>query len=103
MRPRKYKSMFVSLLLLSQLSQATNDKVESIAKDTSTLRLNQSQKDREAILQWLSPINFGIQQCDLSSRRQAGTGDWFLESSNFQEWIKNDGSTFVCQGMPGAG
>ena len=80
-----------------------NDKVEGIAEDTSTLRLNQSQKDREEILQWLSPINFGIQQSDLSSRRQAGTGDWFLESHEFHEWINKEGGTLVCQGMPGAG
>lgn len=89
--------------LASQLSRATNDIVEDIAKYTSTLRLNQSQKDRETILQWLSPLNFAIQQCDLSSRRQAGTGGWFLESPEFQEWIKKNGGTLVCQGMPGAG
>ena len=77
--------------------------VEGIAEDTLTLRLNQKQKDRDAILEWLSPINFGIQQCDLSSRRQAGTGDWFLESPEFQEWTKKAGETLVCQGMPGAG
>ena len=103
MRVREYKSLVVSSLPLSQLSRATNDKVEGIAKDTSTLRLNQSQKDREAILQWLSPLNFAVQQCDLSSRRQAGTGDWFLDSPEFQEWIKKDGGTLVCQGIPGAG
>ena len=77
--------------------------VEGIAEDTSTLRSNQSQKDREKILQWLSPLNFAVQQCDLSIRRQVGTGDWFLESLEFQEWIKKNGGTLVCQGMPGAG
>ena len=85
------------------MSRATHDVVEGIAEDISTLRLDQSQKYREAILQWLSPINFGIQQCDLSSRRQAGTGDWFLELPKFQEWTKQNGGTLVCQGMPGAG
>ena len=100
---REYKPLWVSLLSLSQLSRATNDMVEGIAEDTSTLRLNQNQKDRDAILQWLSPINFGLQQIDLSSRRQTGTGDWFLESPEFQEWTKKDGETLVCQGMPGAG
>ena len=103
MRSRKHKPLLVSLLSFSQLSRATNDKVEGISKDTSTLRLSQSQKDREAILQWLSPLNFAIQQCDLSNRRQAGTGDWLLESPEFQEWIKRSGGTLVCQGMPGAG
>ena len=103
MRSRQYKTLFVSLLSPSQVSRATNDIVEGIAEDTLNLRLNESERDREAILQWLSPLNFGIQQCDLSGRRQAGTGDWFLESPEFQEWTKKDGGILVCQGMPGAG
>lgn len=103
MGPREYQNSFINSLSPSQLSRATHDRVEGIAADTLNLRLNQSQKDREEILQWLSRLNFAIQQCDLSSRRQAGTGDWFLETPEFQEWKKGNGKTLVCQGMPGAG
>ena len=81
----------------------TKDKVGLIAEDTQNLKLNQIQQEREAVLQWISPLNFAQQQSDLSGRRQGGTGSWLLESSEFQERISKDGKTLICQGMPGAG
>ena len=86
----------------SQASRATNDTINSVAEHIQNLRLNQSQTEREEILQWISPLNFTVQQSDLSVRRQEGTGSWFLESKQFQEWKSIDGSTLICQGMPGA-
>ena len=85
------------------MSRATKDKVDVIAGDTQSLRLNQSQQERDKVLQWLSPLNFKPRQAELSARRQKGTGSWLLESPNFQEWVSEEGKTLVCQGMPGAG
>ena len=85
------------------MSRATNDKVKVVAEDVQNLVLNQSQQEREAVLQWISPLNFGPQQSDLSGRRQKGTGSWLLESQDFQNWVNKEGKTLVCQGMPGAG
>ena len=81
----------------------TNDKVDVIAEDTQKIRLNQNQQEREAVLEWLSPLNFAPQQSNLSSRRQEGTGLWLLESQEFKGWKSKDGESLVCQGMPGAG
>ena len=93
----------ISSLLISEASRATKKKVDSISEDVQNLRLNQNQQEREAVLEWLSPLNFAPQQSDLSSRRQEGTGLWLLGSQEFQEWKGKDGMTLVCQGMPGAG
>lgn len=93
----------MSSLSPSQVSRATDEKVKVIGEDVQSLRLNQSQKKREEVLLWLSPLNFASKQSDLSIRRQEGTGSWLLESQEFQEWISNPGKTLVCQGMPGAG
>jgi hypothetical protein len=57
---------------------------------------------REAILDWLTPIDYAHQQSDFIKRRQAGTGQWLLESTDFQEWMKT-GRTLYCRGIPGAG
>ncbi|KAF2182154.1 hypothetical protein K469DRAFT_752251 [Zopfia rhizophila CBS 207.26] len=57
---------------------------------------------REAILDWLTPIDYAPQQSDFINRRQAGTGLWLLESTDFQEWMKT-GKTLFCPGIPGAG
>ena len=74
-----------------------------VAEDVQNLKLNQSQQKREAVLQWISPLNFAPKQSELSSRRQEGTGTWLLNSKKFKQWKMTEGSTLVCQGIPGAG
>ncbi|EPE09525.1 ankyrin repeat protein [Ophiostoma piceae UAMH 11346] len=68
-------------------------------------RLNQHQDDhaRAAILDWLTPIDYGAQQTDFIARRQDGTGQWFLESPELQDWLQGDKQTLFCPGIPGAG
>jgi len=46
------------------------------------------QKDTK-ILNWLSSLSeedYSTQQADFLRQRQEGTGQWFLNSSQFQEW-----------------
>ncbi|KAJ6051209.1 hypothetical protein N7499_010572 [Penicillium canescens] len=62
----------------------------------------QSQEDRE-ILDWLSSEAYATQQSDHISRRQEGTGEWLLESPEFQAWISTPKATLFCPGIPGAG
>jgi hypothetical protein len=59
--------------------------------------------ERRTILEWLTPINYVHQQADFISRRQAGTGQWLLDSADFQAWVKTDKQTLFCPGIPGAG
>ena len=55
------------------------------------------------ILNWLAPIDYATQQSDHISRRQPGTGQWLLNSAEYQEWLKSPGKTLFCPGIPGAG
>jgi Cdc6-like AAA superfamily ATPase len=72
-------------------------------------RLHERQDNREryeehqAILNWLTPIDYATQQSDFINRLQEGTGEWLLKSNIFQEWINNSKQTLFCPGMPGAG
>ena len=68
-------------------------------------RLNERQDDQEriAILDWLTPIDYAPQQSDFINRRQAGTGQWLLDSPKFHLWLKADKQTLFCPGIPGAG
>jgi Cdc6-like AAA superfamily ATPase len=36
-------------------------------------------------------------------KRQEGTGQWFLKSSEFIAWVKGSTPTLLCPGIPGAG
>ncbi|KAJ7310860.1 ankyrin repeat-containing domain protein [Mycena albidolilacea] len=56
--------------------------------------------DRDIIISWLSPINFFLQQADISQMRVQGTGGWLLEHPLFQKWESGSGSTLWCRGIP---
>jgi Cdc6-like AAA superfamily ATPase len=55
------------------------------------------------VLNWLAPIDYGPQQNDLIQRRQAGTGQWLLDSGQYQAWLTAKRQTLFCPGTPGAG
>ncbi|KAL8668528.1 MAG: hypothetical protein Q9168_006848 [Polycauliona sp. 1 TL-2023] len=55
------------------------------------------------ITDWISSTDFSTQQADIISRRQQGTGDWFIESQIFLNWLDGSNKTLFCPGIPGAG
>jgi hypothetical protein len=55
------------------------------------------------MMQWLSPTDFPAQQHDIVSRRQEGTGQWLLNSPEFESWLQGAARTLFCPGIPGAG
>ena len=61
------------------------------------------QQERDTVLSWLTPIDYAAQQQDFIGRRQAGTGQWLLDSVDFQTWLYTDRQTLFCPGIPGAG
>lgn len=55
------------------------------------------------LIAWISPTEFPTQQSDLIDSRQEGTGQWFLNASEFTEWLGQPKKTLFCPGIPGAG
>lgn len=74
--------------------------VKEKVEDVHIFARNQKQ---QAILDWLTPVDYAPQHNDFISRRQPGTGKWFFGCEKFQEWLKNDKQTLFCPGIPGAG
>ncbi|KAL6692003.1 hypothetical protein J3F84DRAFT_403077 [Trichoderma pleuroticola] len=60
-------------------------------------------KEDADILNWLTNIDYGPQQSDNLQRRQPGTGQWLLDSTEYSTWLKTDKQTLFCPGIPGAG
>ncbi|KAF4997410.1 hypothetical protein FDECE_12088 [Fusarium decemcellulare] len=67
------------------------------------LHNRQMSLDDKAALDWITPIDYAPQQSDIYNRRQPGTGEWLIESDEFQDWLKADQQTLFCPGIPGAG
>jgi hypothetical protein len=63
----------------------------------------QLDQEHHAILDWLTPIDYASQQNDYLTRRQPGTGQWLLDSAEYQIWVPTSQQTLFCPGIPGAG
>jgi hypothetical protein len=53
----------------------------------------------QAILNWLSPLNFRVRQNDIFNTRQEGTGEWFLQGKHFQRWVEGTEKLLWCHGI----
>ncbi|KAF2648176.1 hypothetical protein K491DRAFT_256579 [Lophiostoma macrostomum CBS 122681] len=58
--------------------------------------------EHQRILKFLSQLDHVSQHQDVLAKRQPGTGEWFLNCPEFQEWIQ-PGQIMLCPGIPGAG
>jgi hypothetical protein len=78
-------------------------KLEEVANVVNVLHSQHRDQEHQAILDWLTPIDYGPQQTDYIRRRQQGTGQWLLDSPQFHAWRETDKQTLFCPGIPGAG
>jgi len=58
---------------------------------------------RLEVIDWYSKTDYLLQQLDFRSTRADGTGDWVIQSPEFQHWLMNRGQTLFCPGIPGGG
>jgi NACHT domain-containing protein len=60
-------------------------------------------REQQAILDWITSVDYFSQQNDFIARRQEGTGEWLVRSDEFQQWENNKNGILFCPGIPGAG
>lgn len=89
--------------LLLELRDTINEKSRSMENGVQCMRKRIINTDKQAILNWLSPVNYAFQQSDFLSRRQEGTGQWLLSSTEFQQWCETRKQNLFCTGIPGSG
>ncbi|OIW26615.1 hypothetical protein CONLIGDRAFT_655978 [Coniochaeta ligniaria NRRL 30616] len=96
--------------LLKDLEASSSKALASIQVSQATLhagidKLRQHNDDleRDVVLDWLSPSNYPSQHADLLKRRQPGTGQWILDSKDYEQWLASKEPTLFCPGIPGAG
>ncbi|MCJ1380180.1 hypothetical protein MMC17_003283 [Xylographa soralifera] len=83
-----------------QISKA----IERTGKETSEgVQALQDAKKFEEIIAWLSPLKFPAQQQQIFTQAIATTGQWLLESDEFETWVLGCATKLYCPGIPGAG
>ncbi|PYH85076.1 hypothetical protein BO82DRAFT_381107 [Aspergillus uvarum CBS 121591] len=84
------------------LSKVQNT-LSSVVNTVAELKVIATKDQNSKILEWLSPCNFSAQLQDILKQRERGTLRWFLDSDEFQAWLKTGKQTLFCPGIPGAG
>jgi hypothetical protein len=74
-----------------------------MSRGVGKLLRRQHDQEHKTIHIWLTPIDYAPQQSDYIGRRQPGTGQWLLDSAEYQAWLKTNKQTLFCPGIPGAG
>ncbi|KAJ5752462.1 hypothetical protein N7520_009379 [Penicillium odoratum] len=90
----------------SHVALQTKNLVKSTKEEIDRLVRYQDQEKIQRILEWLSPINAATKQADIFSGRQEGTGQWFIQTNSFRQWVHSTTlyqRTLFCPGIPGAG
>ncbi|KAJ5641380.1 hypothetical protein N7490_005380 [Penicillium lividum] len=80
-----------------------NETVQRTDNNVRTMRYKLDRREDLEILNWLTEIDYGPQHSDFLKRRQPGTGQWFLNSIEYQNWQSSTQQTLFCPGIPGAG
>ncbi|KFY39666.1 hypothetical protein V495_05813 [Pseudogymnoascus sp. VKM F-4514 (FW-929)] len=86
-----------------KLSQEIKNDTAAITSRVESIQESQVSKQFRAITDWLSSTDFPAQQSDFIARRQEGTGDWFIISPEFTNWLNGTKQSLFCPGIPGAG
>lgn len=82
---------------------AVHDVVSNTGETVEIIRSKLNRNEDLDILNWFTPINYGLQQSDYIRKRQEGTGQWLLDSLEYQDWLQTSKQTLFCPGIPGAG
>ncbi|PNP74430.1 hypothetical protein FNYG_12479 [Fusarium nygamai] len=90
-------------LPLKDLLNDVRSLVSETRKDVVEMKASQSRKDDIKILDWLTTIDYGLQQSEFQKVQQPGTGSWLLDTSEYRTLLETPGQTLFCQGIPGVG
>ncbi|KAL7937028.1 ankyrin repeat-containing domain protein [Trichoderma chlorosporum] len=79
------------------------DILSQVNENVSYIKSEMERSEDDKLLNWITPVEYGPQQSDYMRERQAGTGQWLLDSEEYKTWLSTDNQTLFCPGIPGAG
>lgn len=88
---------------VSELLSSVHDTITSTSAKVEVLKSHLNKKEDLQILNWLTLVDYGSNQSDILGRREPGTGQWLLDSAEYQSWLSREETVLFCPGIPGAG
>ncbi|KAM0413821.1 hypothetical protein ACHAPD_007062 [Fusarium lateritium] len=93
---------------MKDVLQQIEGRLEPIAETkeiVEALNVKRKREDDLKIVDWLGAADYSSEQHGFlqPEQRQPGTGQQFLSSEDFQNWLETKNSFLFCSGMPGAG
>ncbi|KFX97254.1 hypothetical protein O988_04949 [Pseudogymnoascus sp. VKM F-3808] len=85
-----------------KLSQEIKNDTDAITNRVESMQESLDNERYRVAMDWLSSTDFPAQS-DIISKRQEGTGRWFVESPEFTNFLHGEKQTLFCPGIPGAG
>ncbi|CAJ0538785.1 Ff.00g067260.m01.CDS01 [Fusarium sp. VM40] len=77
--------------------------LNGLQEDVAQIHSRQTRQEDTKVLDWLTPVDYGLQQSENINTREQGTGHWLIETEEFQTWLLTKGQTLFCRGIPGVG
>lgn len=96
---------FLKCIQLSTVGEikAGKEDFKRAIDEIAILRRNLAGEEDRKVLGWITPIDDSSQHNDILNRRQPGTGEWLLNSPEYQNWLNTAKDILFCPGIPGAG
>ncbi|KAK5705656.1 hypothetical protein LTR17_021480 [Elasticomyces elasticus] len=88
---------------IADLLDQVNARVERVEASTTYLEDGQRTKEVQAIVDWVSPFDYSMEQHAKFAQLQPGTGEWFLRDETISAWMSGKVKAVFCPGPPGAG
>ncbi|KAF3063346.1 putative ankyrin repeat protein [Trichoderma lentiforme] len=88
---------------LSEVLDKVLDTTMGIKTNVQDIRSQLQSEEDCKILEWLSESDYSRHHNDNIYRRQEGTGQWLLNSKEYQDWLSTSKQKLFCPGIPGAG
>jgi hypothetical protein len=103
--PQTLNGIFRQLRLSLTARSSNALDVERVRNDVRQSRVQSSRcvmfpkDERVTIGAWISALNFKATQQDIFQKRAPGTGQWLLESREFNAWLVGSSEFLWCRGI----
>ena len=100
-----FSGQIESLKELDKIGSRVTSMQASLEAQETLLEDSHKQEENQKLLSWLSAYDEQAKHFVIKEPRVEGTGQWFLESSEFQQWTKSEPHDNIlwCHGNPGVG